>query len=334
MLLTREEFRRLVFERDGNKCVLCGKDAVDVHHIMERRLWSDGGYYLDNGASLCGVHHLECESTVISTSDLREACGIKKVVLPDHLYADHVYDKWGNIECGNGRRLKGELYNDEGVQKVMAKSVIFVDYVKYPRTHHFPWSCDISSDDRVVRDFSGFDGKRVIVTEKMDGENTSLYTDHIHARSVDSGGHPSRAWVKNFWGRMSYEIPKGWRICGENMFAEHSIWYDNLSSYFLGFSVWDEHNYCLSWRDTLEWFDLLGIESVPVLWEGVFDEERIRMLGSDMDLDRQEGYVVRLEEGFAYKDFRRCVGKYVRKNHCRTSKHWMMGQRVVPNRLA
>lgn len=36
----------------------------------------------------------------------------------------------------------------------------------------------------------------VVITEKMDGENTTLYRDGLHARSLDSRHHPSRNWVK------------------------------------------------------------------------------------------------------------------------------------------
>jgi 5-methylcytosine-specific restriction endonuclease McrA len=46
-LLTRDEFRVGVFARDGKTCVACGKPGQDAHHIIERRLWPDGGYYLD-----------------------------------------------------------------------------------------------------------------------------------------------------------------------------------------------------------------------------------------------------------------------------------------------
>jgi 5-methylcytosine-specific restriction endonuclease McrA len=46
-LLTRDEFRNAVFERDGHRCVICGNEAregvrLDAHHIIERRLWTDG----------------------------------------------------------------------------------------------------------------------------------------------------------------------------------------------------------------------------------------------------------------------------------------------------
>lgn len=53
ILLTREDFKKIVFERDKHKCVVCGQPAVDAHHIIDRALWTDGGYYLDNGVSLC-----------------------------------------------------------------------------------------------------------------------------------------------------------------------------------------------------------------------------------------------------------------------------------------
>ena len=84
-LMTRDEFRNAVFWRDRYTCVLCDKPAVDAHHILERRLFSDGGYYLDNGASVCSEHHMLCEQTVISVEEVRDACGITRIVVPTHL---------------------------------------------------------------------------------------------------------------------------------------------------------------------------------------------------------------------------------------------------------
>jgi len=48
--------------------------------------------------------------------------------------------------------------------------------VKYPRTPHLPWSPGASSDDVRHLNIDHFKNKQVVVTEKMDGENTSLYT--------------------------------------------------------------------------------------------------------------------------------------------------------------
>jgi dihydroneopterin aldolase len=41
---------------------------------------------------------------------------------------------------------------------------------------------------------------------------------------------------------------------------------------------------------------------------------------------------VRLEDAFDYRDFRRSVAKFVRKNHVQTDEHWMAGE-VIPNKL-
>ena len=57
--------------------------------------------------------------------------------------------------------------------------------LKYPRTLHLPWSESITSDDKVMKSIDSLLNKNVIVSLKMDGENTTLYTDYIHARSID-----------------------------------------------------------------------------------------------------------------------------------------------------
>ena len=46
--------------------------------------------------------------------------------------------------------------------------------IKYPKTLHLPWSQGVNSDDRVMKDLSGFEGHPVVITEKMEGENTTM----------------------------------------------------------------------------------------------------------------------------------------------------------------
>lgn len=337
LLLSRERFRDAIFARDGQRCVFCSAPAADAHHIMERRLWSDGGYYLDNGASVCPEHHVQCETTIISVEAVRIACGIQKVLVPPHLYPDQPYDKWGNPILPNGTRMRGELFHDESVQKVLARGEmldLFTHWVKYPRTHHLPWSESVGKDDRIIESLAPFFGRRVIVTAKMDGENTSLYRDHIHARSLDGRSHPSRDWAKNFWASIRSDIPEGWRVCAENLFAEHSIPYANLPSYLMGFSVWNDRNICLPWDETVEWLGLFGLPPVGVLYDGPFDETAIQALWNPADWAVREGYVMRIADAFPYAEFRRNVAKFVRKNHIQTQRHWMHGQPMKKNKLA
>lgn len=326
ILLTRDKFRDGVFKRDNHQCVVCKQPAQDAHHIIERRLFSNGGYFLENGASLCGECHLKAESTEISCDTLRELIGIKRFPLPEHLYKDQPYDKWGNPILSNGMRLKGDLFNDQSVQLILSPVLnLFTDKVKYPRTFHLPWSPGLTKDDRVMENLSRLASTReVVVTVKMDGENTTMYSNYLHARSIDYDPHPSRSWVKALHGRIAHDIPKDWRICGENLYAKHSIHYENLSDYFQVFSIWNEHNICLSWADTVFWAALLDLKTVPVLYQGPWNENVIKNLHSNaFNGDECEGYVVRDSDSFHYRDFRYLVGKYVRKDHLQTHDHWM-----------
>ena len=335
-LLTRDQFRTETFERDSYKCVICGELAKDAHHILERRLFSDGGYYIDNGASLCEKHHIEAEKTILSANELRDIIGISKIVLPEHLYTDQNYDKWGNIILENGQRIAGELFNDESVQKILKEGDVlklFLNYVKYPRTYHLPWSEGKTKDDKSLINCSFFIGKRVVVSLKMDGENTTMYSNYIHARSIDSNNHPSRNFVKKIHGTIMGDIPEGWRVCGENLYAKHSIFYHDLQSYFYIFSIWNDKNQCLSWDETVEWSNLLDLPVVPVLYDGIYDELIIKKLfKNEYNGNEMEGYVMRLADSFNYKDFKSNVAKYVRTNHVHTHGHWMRSK-IVPNKL-
>ncbi len=329
ILLSRENFARQVRQRDGNRCVLCGMPGDhDAHHLMERKLWSDGGNYVDNGVTLCPDCHLLAENTTHDPDSLRKKAGITELLLPPHLTDDTKYDKWGNPILASGMRLRGELFYEENVQKVLDWRIRldeFCEYVKYPRTPHLPWSPHCRNrDDLILADTAHFAGLEVVVTVKMDGENTTMYRDHIHARSMDSRHHESRAWVKGLHGRLAHDIPDGWRICGENLFAEHSIRYQNLASYFLVFSIWDSQNNCLSHAEMLEYAELLDLDTVPVLYRGPWVEDHIRDLPLDThEGDPMEGYVVRVAESFPYGRFLTSLAKWVRPSHVQTDSHWM-----------
>lgn len=331
-LLNRNEFRKQVFQRDNHKCVICGADGKDAHHIMERRLFDDGGYYLNNGSTLCEEHHLAAEMTTLSCEEIREACGITKIILPEHLYNDnkYKYDKWGDIILPNGNRLVGELFFDESAQKILKRGNVlqyFTHYIKYPRTYHLPWSQQGRTDDKYLKDTSIFKGKEIVVTTKMDGESTTFYNDYIHARSINSGSHPSRKYVKGIWGKINWEIPDKWRICGENLYARHTIEYNDLEDYFLVFSIWNEKNECLDWEETKEYCDMLQLKTVSVIYEGLYNEEYLKNLKVE-----GEGYVIRLKDSFKYKDFRKSVAKCVNDDFVLPHGHWF-SKKIIPNKL-
>lgn len=232
-------------------------------------------------------------------------------------------------------------------------------YIKYSKTPHFPWSKGRHWDDIGIGSIP-FVGKNVVVTEKMDGECTSIYSDHFHARSLDSRMHISRGEIAQLQMTIGMDIPEGMRICGENVFAKHSIFYPfkkgEVPYHFLVFGIYRD-DVCLSWKETVEWCELFGLKHVPVLYEGIWDEKKVKAcytgvsfyrgweenpaLNSDfitaeeikkipLTIAAQEGYVVRTTDSFPEKDFQNNVAKFVRKNHIKTSDHWM-SEAIVRN---
>lgn len=197
-----------------------------------------------------------------------------------------------------------------------------IEHYKYKRTPHLPWSPGADEDDIIIDTVDAFQGIEVVVTEKMDGENTTMYRDKIHARSMDSGYHQSRTWVQNLHGQLKHNFAENFRICGENMFWIHSIVYTALPSYFLMFNCWEDET-CVSWDRTVEIARSFNLSLVRVLYRGIFDEEIIKALYDDSMVDTVEGYVVRPTASFTRGQFNKSIAKFVRKDHVQTDQHWL-----------
>jgi len=209
-----------------------------------------------------------------------------------------------------------------------------VERVKYPRTRHLPHSPGVGSDDLRLSDLSALVAGEVVVTEKMDGENTTIGPGYVHARSLDSTAHESRTRVRALAGRIGHEIPAGMRVCGENLYARHSIGYDRLAAHFLVFNIWQD-DVCLDWDGTQEWADLLGLHCVPELYRGEFPglDGLTALWRAVRDRQPSEGYVVRTTHAFNRDQFGTHLAKWVRSGHVQTGQHWMTST-LTPNRVA
>lgn len=210
---------------------------------------------------------------------------------------------------------------------------------KYPRTFHLPWSLGATDDDKTLsleEVEAMFKGKHVVVTEKLDGENTTIYPDGTcHARSLDSGHHPSRSTVKALAAAIGHKIPKDWRVLGENLYAKHSIEYTALENHFVMFGIVNENNVSLPWPFVRSWSRELEVPTVPEIYRGIWDAKKIKALypfPSKVGGNVAEGYVVRVVDEFSMNEFNKNVAKFVRANHVTTENHWMQGP-VVPNKL-
>lgn len=144
ILLTRIEFKNQVFSRDKHKCICCGEPAIDAHHIMDRKLYDDGGYYFNNGASVCSSCHLKCEQNEVGYLpwDLYYLLSINKNerILPKDYNLTFDYDKWGTI-LSNYSTEKAEylIYLDDDkilpctMEEMIELETVFGESVKYVR---------------------------------------------------------------------------------------------------------------------------------------------------------------------------------------------------------
>lgn len=206
--------------------------------------------------------------------------------------------------------------------------------LKYPRTPHLPWSQGTRDDLKAISD-EDFINRNVVVTEKMDGENTSIYKHTVHARSLEPLRGEEYSQLKALQAELAPRIPEELKICGENLTYKHSIHYKRLRSFFLVHSIW--HNTtCMSWGVTTSWCHKLGLQTVPVVYRGVYNRELIEQAYKQHKEEQEklgeevEGYVVRIQDSFFHREFDQNVLKFVRPQHVQSSQHWKHTQKT-PN---
>ncbi len=319
----RDKFRKAVFERDRHICVIpeCGLPAVDAHHIIERALWTEegeqGGYLVDNGASVCARHHFQAEKNYFTPHSCRLWAGIERTVLPKQLDPAIDYNKWG-----------------EELRQPPAHR----EYIKYPTTLYFDFSPGVDhGGDYFNTEHMLF--MPVVVTTKMDGSNVVMTHKHVAARNGDTANHASYDYIKAIHSGLKEKIPENIQIFGEWLYAKHSIHYTNaltLPSYYQLFAVYDiECNMWMGW-DTVEHYStVLGFPTVPVIKKAEYKESW--ELTSDLSKIAQqvieqghEGIVARNVHPFHYGQFEQCLGKCVREGHIQTDKHWTK-QPIIKN---
>lgn len=326
-LLERHEFRQKALKRDNNTCIVpwCSEEADEVHHIIERSLWTDEGYYMGNAASVCNPHHKMAENNHIPPQAFWRWIN-ENPVTPEDLSQD--INKWGEeFETPPHQDLR--------------------EYIKYPSTRHLPFSNWGDKDDTFFRTLDNFINKPLVILVKMDGGNATLVKDTdnpVRARNGKYAEHKSfdllkkRYWDEDWFNR----IPENLQVCGEWLYAKHSIHYGGtcepecedvgpeLNDYFQIFGVFDtKYNTWLSWPEVEKWSKKLGVPTVPVLKKSVSFTKTNVLWNELLKLSREtvnkghEGIVVRSKAPYHYGQFSKNVGKYVRENHVKTGeKHW------------
>lgn len=218
---------------------------------------------------------------------------------------------------------------------------------KYGRTYHYPFSPGTTSDDRINHNYwqDIQQLSEVVHTEKLDGENTCLNQYGVFARShAAPTRHPWANYLKERWGWMKRDLGE-LEIFGENLYAIHSIAYQNLEEHFYVFAI-REGNYWLSWEEVKFYAAMLDFPTVPELslefpktelaYEAlIFDLSNQKSRFTSVESTTQkpcvmEGIVSRNIGSYEVANFKQNVFKYVRKNHVNTDSHWTRHWKRAP----
>lgn len=204
---------------------------------------------------------------------------------------------------------------------------------KYPSTPHLSFSPGVNTDDVQLSASAtmGFEGREIVITEKLDGGNCCIKGGLVYARTHSSpASHASFSPIKQLAQQWTGCIPEGYELFGENMTGIHSITYGHLGSYFYLFAV-RSGGVWLPWDAVQDLADEIGVPTVPVVYRGqarptdTLQGDISRWMSQPSALCSRatpEGFVVRLVEGFSDAQFDRSIAKYVRANHVQTTADW------------
>jgi len=145
--MRRSIFREEVFDRDDGKCVVptCNSDAADAHHIIERKLWDNGGYISDNGASVCSRHHHLAEANAIPPQAFWRWIDVTDVPLPETITGQNGVTR---VDLSDSSKSPKVAYDKWGEPLDAPPHAHLRDYIKYPSTRHLPFSHERDTDDK------------------------------------------------------------------------------------------------------------------------------------------------------------------------------------------
>ncbi len=154
---------------------------------------------------------------------------------------------------------------------------------KYPRTRHIEGSrLQKGDEDLKTVKFEEIKDKFIVVEEKVDGANCGISFDEYGELYLQSRGH----YLNGGYGERHFELLKTWANChkarlhellgdryimyGEWLYAKHTVFYDELSHYFMEFDIFDKQTkkFLSTEKRRTMLKDYKFIKSVLVLYEG------------------------------------------------------------------
>ena len=187
-------------------------------------------------------------------------------------------------------------------------------FFKFPHTSHLALLGDVKvRGDKVMSEFERNDFLRheLIIEEKVDGANLGISFDSdCNIRAQNRGAYlhlPSMGqwkklaeWLNPRTDAFFKQLTDQYILFGEWCYAQHSVVYDRLPDWFLGFDVYDKKAArFLSYNRRDEIFRAIGISQVPQIGHGHFTFLEISKLLTQSQLSKKpaEGLYLRFNQG-------------------------------------
>jgi len=214
------------------------------------------------------------------------------------------------------------------------------DFFRFPHTPHLAWlGAATPREDKLLPtgELSSLLEQEFVVEEKIDGANLGISTDEAGELRVQNRGswlspdtcHPQFrslwSWLGPKRSDLENALGSNLMLFGEWCVAVHTVEYNALPDWFLGFDVFERSSgrfWSTIRRDAL--LNKLGLRHVPLLGRGIFgvDELRALMDTSRVGSSAMEGVYVRAESSM----WLRSRAKLVRPEFAQgIDTHWSHG---------
>lgn len=221
------------------------------------------------------------------------------------------------------------------------------DIPKFPTTPHLTaFSSGICRDDKVLGEAARVEllSHTIVLEEKIDGANLGLFFDSDGELILKNRGHQIikpyigqwkkiDSWIALHEYKLRNYLEDRYALFGEWCYARHSVRYDQLPDWFIGFDVYDrveECFYSVPRRNDL--LEKMGITVIPQIARGVYKLEEITGIETVSKYGNEiiEGVYIRCDD----KNWNIIRAKYVRSTFAQSIKtHWNK-RAIEPNKLS
>lgn len=220
------------------------------------------------------------------------------------------------------------------------------DFFKFPSTPHLITLGNLDiRHDKVMSETERetFLKHDLVVEEKVDGSNLGISFDMEGSLYVQNRGTYLSLPASGQWNKLEEwlalraedlfdHLIDQFILFGEWCYARHSVFYDRLPDWFLGFDIYDKRvGRFLSTMRRDRILSRLNIARVPTITHGRFTLDELKQFLTQSKLSDQpaEGLYLRVDQGEWIKQ----RAKLVRPEFFQSMEHHWSRSPIMPNRL-